>query len=79
MQYLIDEFLRYFPEAYIEVVTYDDGTAVGVDGEAIEVTVKAEQDSDPDYTFVMAIGSDDPWYVFTDGDLTITIPFEDAS
>lgn len=74
--YLEAQFLRYFPEAFIDVTFHDDGSAVDVEGEAIEVNVRDTPASDPDYTFIMSIGSDDDWFSFSCGDLVITVPFD---
>lgn len=75
-EYLKTRFSEYFPQAHIDVTFHATSEVLDLEGESIEVTVSADAQSDPDYTFVMLVGSDDDWYSFTDGDLMITIPLE---
>lgn len=68
--YLEAEFRRYFPDLACPIVVtlHDD--------ETIEIAIGGDdRGCDPDYTFIMNIGSDDDWFVFNDGTgLIITVP-----
>ncbi len=75
--YLEAEIRRYFHDALeVEVTHHED--------ETIEINIGVNPNgTDPDYTLVMNIGSDDDYYIFSEdpeqpfapGIITITIPY----
>lgn len=70
IEYLRNEFHRYFPDTFITI--YADLS------ETIDVFVyDVEGAANPDFIFRMEIGSDDNWYRFADANgIVITIPLE---